>query len=434
MPNHQHNYPGYVAIVSVLLVSSIAVVSVAALSSLLISKQKEIRNVTKSSQSYYAAEAGIEDALLRVTNPDFTYDETETLTVAGTAVNTTIDQSQTLGQDTIDVTASGNLSNRHRSITTQLTQTPNVTSSFIYGLYIDAGGLFMRDKAKVIGSVYTNGNIDGQNQAEITGDAWTSGQTHIDDIVIGADAHSNTITNSSIGGDAYYQTLTDTDVTGSEFPGSSDPEVLDLLLKDETITTWKNAAESGEVRTEDYVLDGTDTDTLGLVKINGNATIGGSAVLTLTGALWVTGDLILENDAAIELDSTYGDDSGVIIADGHITIRNDSLLCGSEGYDANEDACNTPNNSYILMLSTNTSLDDKNPAISFDNATNLRGILYAGEGLLDIRNTGDLVGATGYRIEMRNFAQITYEVGISSVEFNVGPGGGWAFGKWLEVE
>src|SRR3989344_560636 len=64
----KHTQVGQAAITMVLALLSTTIVLVVALGVLTFNEVKKLNNIVKSSQSYYAAEAGIEDAVLRVKN------------------------------------------------------------------------------------------------------------------------------------------------------------------------------------------------------------------------------------------------------------------------------------------------------------------------------------------------------------------------------
>ena len=68
------------------------------------------------------------------------------------------------------------------------------------------------------------------------------------------------------------------------------------------------------------------------------------------------------------------------------------------------------------------------------NNTQLRGILYAPNGLLFIENAATLKEATAYQMQIENNSTIIYESGLVNLNFSSGPGGGWSIGGWTEVE
>ncbi|HDZ54296.1 MAG TPA: hypothetical protein ENI19_00105 [Candidatus Nealsonbacteria bacterium] len=136
-------------------------------------------NITKSNQAYYAAEAGIEDSLLRIQKGKL-YVADNTLSINGASADINISGSPT--QKT--VTSQGNLNNILRTITTVL-KLNTTTPAFYYGAQIGEGGLKMENNSRiegiggVIGNVYSNGNIDGDPGATITGDVFVASGTDL---------------------------------------------------------------------------------------------------------------------------------------------------------------------------------------------------------------------------------------------------------------
>ena len=415
---------GYSAIVSIILVAGIGAVIAGSFGSVTIAKQKILRNVLNSAQSYYLAEAGIEDAILRIIDPAIPYQLTETLTLASTTVSTTITQTG----NNITILSEGDKDNYIRNV--QVTLSANTESaSFNYGVQVGQGGLEMKNDCTIEGNVYSDGDIIGTNSPTITGDAWAAGAHIIKGFTIGVDAHANTLQNNDIGQDAYYQSISGTTVGGMSYPGSPDPESQALPLTGEQIEVWKEDAAAGGA-SGSYTLEGDDTASLGPVKIAGNLIIKNSAILTLSGTVWVTGDITLEDNGVLRLDSGYGENSGLLIADGSILIKNNFIVCGSEGYDADEDVCYPENGSYVLLLSTKTGED----AISLENNADINGIIYTSAGEVSVKNNARVMAVTGYEIEVENNVIITYESGLVNLNFSSGPGGGWKIGAWREVE
>ena len=108
----QINKKGYSAIVTIFLVSTIGLVLAGNMSALMIARQKIIRNVLGSAQSYYTAEAGIEDALLRVMDPNIPEQNNISLSLAGSTASTTIAQVD----NNITIYSSGNKNNFFRNL------------------------------------------------------------------------------------------------------------------------------------------------------------------------------------------------------------------------------------------------------------------------------------------------------------------------------
>ncbi len=215
---------------------------------------------------------------------------------------------------------------------------------------------------------------------------------------------------------------------GTQYPYSPNSPQMPMPISEIQISDWKaGAADGGEMG--DYVLSGSDTDSLGPIKINGNMTIQGTSLLTINGTIWVTGNIVFQNSAVLQLSADYGDMSAVLIADGTITVQNSFKICGSEGYNSSTAACNASNTTYLLLLSANTG----NPAISLNNGSTMRAIVYAAQGVLEIQNNAVVVEATGYGLTIENNAQLIYETGLINMSFSAGPGGGWEITDWKEI-
>ena len=417
---------GIASVAMVLVIMSIAMLVVASKSFVTVNSEKIKRNVLRSLESYYNAESGIEDALLRITNSGYTYGASNTFNLNGGTVVTTVSQSGRVRT----VVAEGKIGTAVRKVEVSLSTRNSGSGSFKYGAQIGAGGLTMRNNSKIIGNVYSAGNILAINSPEITGDAWVAGANSIQDfdsIGIGVDVHANTIKKCAIGRDAYYQNISGSTVVGTSYPASPDPPVEALPITLTQINNWKIEAETGG-ELAGYLLDSSEKGFLGPKKIAGDMNIINSAVLTLTGTVWVTGNVNFANNAAMQLSPLYGDASGVLIADGVITVNNNFYICGSEGF--NGATCNAPTESFILVLSTNVGAS----AILMQNGTALRAVMYTSNGTLALENNVRVVEATAYAMTIKNNVQVIYDSGLINLQFSAGPGGTWDIRTWKEIE
>lgn len=315
------------------------------------------------------------------------------------------------------VVAQGNDSSRIRKVQAVFGLS-GLTPAFFYGAHIGAGGLQMDNQSRVIGNVFSNGNIQvTSGTAEITETAMVAGlggsisgassKHAFADICTGAhitqELHANTP------GDCTY---------GSYIPLGTPPSPVPLPVSDATIQQWKDDAQLGGALAGGYELGGSNTATLGPKKIVGNLEIEDSAVLTLSGTLWVTGNVNVKNGGRVKLASSYGQTSGVLVADGIITLENNSISEGSGS-----------STSYLMYLSTNSA----NPAIAIKNNA-IADILYTSQGWIEVQNNAQLVEATGHGIHVKNNAIIQYEAGLQSARFTSGPGASWELSSWQEVE
>lgn len=229
----------------------------------------------------------------------------------------------------------------------------------------------------------------------------------------------------TIGGTARANQFVNTSVHGSNCPNPyciiSNPAGETLPISDGNVADWQADALAGGTLTGDYTLSGTEQANLGPKKIVGNLTVTNSAILTMTGTLWVTGNVSFTNSAIVRLDSGYGSNSGIIIADGTITVANTVQFQGADV------------GSYVLLLTTR---DAKNETSIFVSNNSTGVIYYAGRSWIQFTNTASAKEATAWGIRLDNNSSITYESGLANTNFTSGPGGGWSLkkGSWRNID
>lgn len=288
------------------------------------------------------------------------------------------------------------------------------------------------DNMRVDGNAYAH-TID---DSDIHGNASTS---HLYDSSVTGNVLANEISGSSISGNAtttdisfstvgknlwcqnYFWTAVGwarhcpTSVTGPTDPGPTNMPISDALIDE-----WKNDAAEGGTTEGNVNVSGTTS--LGPKKINGNLTVASGATLNITGTIYVTGNITVGNSyATIRLDSSYGATSGILIADGIITLGNDAILAGAE------------DGSYLAVVSTLNSSTQN--AIDVGNRAN-GAIFYAPYGIIDLGNNATFKEICAYRLNIGNNLILDYERGIENVSFSSGPSGGWSElkGSWTSVE
>lgn len=364
-------------------------------------------------QSYFLAEAGIEDLVWRIGNGR-QYSPSQTVTLGGMSAVVTVNALGT----TRTVEATGNISSAVRKTRTVLTTGTGV--SFVYGVQVGDFGLEMGNNSSVVGNVYSNGDIRGGGAANstITDTAISAGNHTIRDIRVNLDAYASTFQNCRIDGVAHYVTSTSGCTFTTVVRDASPQPPSSFPITQNQIDGWKDDAEAGGTL-NGYSLGNNSSVSLGPKKINGNITFGNNSVLTLTGTLWVTGTLVMGNDVTIKLDPiTYGTASGLMIIDGSVDLGNTAALQGSG-----------QSGSYLMVLSTYGPGD----AINLGNSAS-GAILYAPNGVIDVGNNLNLREATARGLDVGNNALITYEAGLANVNFSSGPSGGWNIQSWNEVK
>jgi len=413
---------GAALLLSIILILSVSLIISLGLSSLTFHSLISARNKIKSIQSYYTAEAGIEDSLLRLKN-EMQFSSPNTLIIGDSS--TSIEISEELIGDSWTITCQGDTNNRIRKLTVTYGETINGVS-FYYGAQAGEGGVIMGSNAQIIGNIFSNGSIlpSGGGGGEVTETAVVAlNENTIEAVNIGGDAYAYSCEDSDITGTLYY--VTGGTVTDCSYGGlvelTNEIEAEDLPIPLEQITDWKDEAAAGGTHAGDYIIY-DESDSLGPIKITGNLTIDNKATLTINGIIYVQGNITIENNSIIQLDESFGVLSGVIIADGKIIIGNNVFILGSGASE-----------SFLMVLSTNNSVDPANPAIDVSN--NAEGaIFYASNGIIHLHNNINIREATGYKLAIDNNTIISYETGLENVNFTSGPGGGWRVENWQEIE
>ncbi|MBI2607903.1 MAG: hypothetical protein HYW51_03705 [Candidatus Doudnabacteria bacterium] len=327
---------------------------------------------------------------------------------------------------------------------TAATGTTNI--SFNYGVQVGQGGLEMTNSARVIGNVYSNGNIIGSNSARISGTAIAAGSSgkidgmevdenamshFLEDSSVGGSTNSfgllrstvggnvvaTTISNCTVGGNATFDTKASCTIGGSQTTPNPDdfidPEAIGLPITDDQINVWEAEATAGGV-IGSQVINGTVS--LGPIKINGDLEVINFGRLTVTGTIWVTGKVTFSNSAIVQLAPSFGSTSGIILAgieestsQGFIDIKNSAQILGSGTA-----------GSYLMLVSQRVD----ETAIKLTNSAQV-SILYAPFGEIEITNSANLKEVVAYQLDINNSAVVTYETGLASANFSSGPAGGW---------
>ncbi len=380
-------------------------------------RQKISTNSVKSTQSYYGAEAGIEDALMALRNSPSMAAKTYSLTVSNTTVDITI---PAIVGTSRAIVSQGSTNNIIRKIQT-VYSVNSQGIAFNYGAQVGDGGMTMNNGSRVQGNVFSNGNITGPGTVDNNVTVSKNGNKIDGPHVIG-NVLSYSCLNSTVDGNLTYVvgvinrgTNTCT-VAGSvnTQPNEITPEPLPISQTQ--IDNWKTDATNGSVVNGNYNIGNNQSVSLGPVKITGNLIMGNNSILTINGTIYVVGDIIFGNTDTIRLASSYGSLGGVIVLDGTVDTGNSSTLSGSGQA-----------GSYLLILSTSTS----SSALQISN--NATGALfYASAGTVVVNNNVQVKGLTGYRISLNNNATIIYESGLANTQFTSGPSGGWKVSSWGE--
>lgn len=400
--------------IATFLVLVIMISIVLAMSSLVFYTQKISTNSIKSAQSYYAAEGGVEDALMRLRNNPFISPLSYNLSVGNS--NVAISIPSIIGGSRV-IETEGDEQGRIKKVQAVYSIDADAVS-FHYGAQVGEGGLQMNNGSRIRGNVFSNGNIQGNGT--IDNDVIVSGNGHsIDDVTIGGNAMAySCLSPATIEGNLTYITggTKTCTVQGTTSTQSAEITPQPFPISSSQIQEWKDEAAAGGTTTSDVTLTNGATLVLGPRKITGNLTVSNNAALTLTGTVHVLGTINVSNNGVIRLDNGYGSTSGIIISDSIITVSNNGILQGSG-----------QSSSYLLVVSTSTA----DPAIPVSNNA-VGAIFFAPNGGITISNNVDAKEITAYKLNMSNNAEIIYESGLASLFFTSGPGGGWKVTSWEE--
>lgn len=451
---------GQAVLTSIIFLLFASVAFLFSFSSIALKETRSSRVDARAKQSYFLAEAAMEDVLWRIENGK-QYGSGETFSLDGSNAAVTVAAN---GRERI-IESGGDVASAMRKIKTVVTA--GTGASFHYGVQVGDGGIFMENTSKILGSVYSNGGITGNNSPEITGDAFAAASSVIRDIHnIGGDARANRIQNTEVGrnatataaiaggsvgahgyadtfsggtvnGNAYYKSSISatTTVNGQKISipeAPADLAKLPMPISDAQLDEWESEAAAGGVISSPCPYKPAHGSTVGPVKVSCDVEIDGTKIVTLGGTLWVSGNFEMGNSAQLKLAPSFGDLSGIVIADrasdrlnsGKIEIENSAQIFGSG-----------QSGSYIMVVSRNNSAESggNQTAIDVKNSS-ATAIFYAPHGEILFQNSGQMKEATAWKLHAKNSVQVVYESGLNDVQFSSGPTSGWSIQSWSEIK
>lgn len=397
------------------------------------------RLLNSSAQSYYTAEAGVEDMTYRFID-GMTVGTSEVLTLAGATATTTYVYDTAAKR--YDIVASSTLSRTYK--TSRLSLYTGAGASFNFGVQSGNGGFELTNGSSVQGNVFSNGKIEktGGGTAWIYGDAISANASGlIKNARVSGTARAHTLTTAYIQGDAHYVTDSGSTVLGTRYTGAADEAPASLPISDADIDDIKqDVIDNGTVITaaDPLCSSGTYTissdTTIGFLKVECNLQISGNNTdVYLTGPIWVSGNITFSSGPNMHADASIAGFTVPLIAD-NVSDRISSskiVIANSTTFDS----VGTPK-SYILLISQNNDAETggtTHTAISVGNSSAGDMLVYAGHGLVSLSNSISLKEVTGYKITLGNSATITYESGLVNLLFTSGPGGGFTLNGWQEL-
>jgi hypothetical protein len=391
----------------------------------ILTQAKIVSDLAKSRQSFFLAEAGLEDVIYRIKREDFNVSQFEQIDLNGFTADVSIEDAL----QSKNIISTGNFQSYFRKIKTRLVIAEG--TSFHYGVQVGDGGLQMDNDSEVQGNVFSNGNITAQNNSRIFGTAIVAEPNGITRGRVFGDIYADSCSNARLlGEDRTLHTYGPTSCTGYDvLTDEGLPiEPLDLPISDEQIEDWKNIAFGmGGICQEpvcdslgNYVQPVGTSGSLGPVKIIGNLVVETGATLEITGTIWVAGNAIIRQNATVYLSpDVYGSNGGMIISDGEVLLENNSA---SQGTGEEE--------SYMMYISTSNSPQ----AIDVGQGETEAAIVYSNTGTIVINNEANLLEVVGYGVHLKNNSVITYDTGLANTIFSNGPGGVFQILNWREIE
>ncbi len=418
-------------------------ISLAIISGLVSPSVREVQSVAEnlnSKKSYFLSESGAEDAMYRIlAGKNIGTSETITLDSNTTTTNitTTVNQKE--------IISLGSVKNFQRKVDMILQEGAGV--GFNYGIQSGNGGFILDGGSKIIGNVYSNGNIQANNK--ITGTAIAAGGASFigdnanpnDPVTIGTsgvgDAWAYKVVGANVAGNLYCQVKANTNKVCNTSKGI--PPAIDMPFTDENINEWKAEGTAGGIITGatnchgGYSGGNCHVDwanaTFGPGKITGNLVVDGGGTLTLTGTIYVMGTITVSGGGSIKLPSNFNQYSATIVTDGQVVLSGGSYTgSGAPG-------------SYLFVVTTNTC-SGSSSGCGLSGSNNNALTVTAGSGAIAVCAQSGKVAlsggitinsATGKTISVTGGSTVSYDQGLASPEFQSGPSGGWGLAGWKET-
>jgi hypothetical protein len=165
---HNRGEQGQAVIIAILLFSVGSFIFIGGMTSAAFGDIREVTTLTRSKQSFYLSEGSLEDVVYRIKNT-YSVASVETLTIGSHTATTTVTD---ISGGKI-LTALGDASELIRTSEVKIIE--GTGASFFYGMQSDIGGVYMENSSSVIGNLYSNGTVTGDNSNLVRGDIVSAG-------------------------------------------------------------------------------------------------------------------------------------------------------------------------------------------------------------------------------------------------------------------
>lgn len=417
---------GAIAILTLVGVAAFSLVVLSTASILAASELRMSRGEYDAERTLYAAEAGLNEGLRRISTDPLPGSFSLPASVAGdVTVQVSVSSNPANPYQRIIESRAVDATNKQRTLRIAA-NTSSLSLAFPYAVLTGVGGFVMEERSQVNGNIYSNGNITGANpsnpKSTINGNVWVAKDpggpnTFIDAEKVTGNVYAHRIQNSRITGEAYTAEFVASTVSIPPAHPEEETPIKPFPIQDGEIAAWKSEA-AVDTSLGDYEVNGTES--LGPKKIVGNLTFENNSTLTVTGKIYVTGNIIISNNVTVRKAAALGSYSTVIVADGTIEVQNGALI-------------SSPTGGYLMMLSTHNSPDANDSAITANNGSNAI-LYYAKDGTIFVANTGTLNGTMGKFAKIKQNVTISYNIALA--DFTLPPSSpapiGVAPGTWEE--
>jgi hypothetical protein len=419
------------------------------------------RSTADSTQAFYAANSGVEDALYRVGKTGYTFRDVSSPDVYNVVLEDSSTEKISTNikiygtSDEVTIESVGTYDNNIRKYIRKIKTTAENTSAipgFINAIQAGGGGVTLDNttevtgKGGVPGNVYSKSYIKGKvkddtptgckNAASaIYGSAWAVDKIDSLDpgkgVCITASASATFLNNCYVHGPRYSPnsplscnggTLHHVDsIPVRELPDVGVNKVKNYLTSHGNVIGGCKLTGSGHLGD---CMDGSDS--LGDVIVNGDLEINATPGVTIkfTGPIWVTGNLIIRQNSRITPLSTTI--SQMTIVDKTITSES------NVSYMKNVDA-------FLIFISTYLSGPDStnptfcdNPAITLSSNNN-SVLFYSTVGCILINAHSEFKGAVlGEAVRVDNNSTVEYDPALQFAVFGLSSGGGWQISSFTE--
>lgn len=420
---------GVIAIITIIVVTVFALAVLTSVTAISTSNLQLTGLDRASEQTFDAAEAGINDALYKlsqnVNQPS--YD----IPPGGIFGNTGVHLGIAGGGFPKSLTATATDTASH--VVRSLHITVHLSSFGGFNGAVQAANNFaLKNGASVTGDVYVNGNITGLNNSFITGNVTSAGT--IDGIIIKkGQVVANIIQNQTkICDNATYVTIDSGHNSSLEFLNAPTNPPCDAPLTPGVGQQVASAPASvafpnpnlenfilgtlyptlnGLAHLPSFTVPKNSTLSLGPAYLDGDLDLNQNSTLKMTGPIWVHGHINFNgNNGIVEVDPARGADSDIIVTDNDLNTSNNSSYQGTGHVDGGGNP-----DSFIMVVSRSAS-----PTAIDANNNVATAVFYAPFGTIHLSNGLTLKNATGKDINLDN-ATVVYTDKLKDLLFGSVP-------------